>query len=129
MRASVYWIDMCGLPSGSPGESERSGCVAIMARPRAGDWLEDEVTAWRAAGIDTVVSLLEHDEVEELGLAQEAGLCSRKGMEFISFPIADRGVPTSVAAAANLAGSLANKLRDGKNSLFIVAPVSGGRQW
>jgi protein-tyrosine phosphatase len=115
MRPSVYWIDMCGLLSGSSGESERSGCMAIMARPRAGDWLEDEVTGWKAEGIDTVVSLLERDEVEELGLAREAELCSQEGMEFISFPMADRGVPTSVPAAANLAGSLVSKLRDGKN--------------
>jgi hypothetical protein len=46
--------------------------MAIMARPRAGDWLESEVDEWKAAGIDVVVSLLERDEVVELGLQREA---------------------------------------------------------
>jgi hypothetical protein len=48
------------------------GRMAIMARPRAGDWLESEVDEWKAAGIDVVVSLLERDEVVELGLQREA---------------------------------------------------------
>jgi hypothetical protein len=29
-----------------------------MARPRADDWLETEVDAWKNAGIEIVVSLL-----------------------------------------------------------------------
>jgi len=53
------------------------------------------VAGWKTERIDTVISLLERDEVEELGLGPEAGLCSREGMEFVSFPIADRGVPES----------------------------------
>ncbi len=58
MKNPVYWIE--GVPTGK---------VAIVPRPRGGDWLEDEVRAWRAAGIDVVVSLLTDDEVRELGLA------------------------------------------------------------
>jgi hypothetical protein len=45
--------------------------LAIMPRPRAGDWLEDEVSSWHGAGIRTVVSLLEAHEVAELGLDSE----------------------------------------------------------
>jgi hypothetical protein len=48
MIARIHWIE---LPL--------TGRLAIAARPRAGDWLVDEVAAWRAAGIDLVVSLLE----------------------------------------------------------------------
>jgi len=47
MRPQVYWIN---LPM--------AGRLAIMARPRAGDWLDDEISGWRVQGIDTVVSLL-----------------------------------------------------------------------
>ena len=44
-----------------------AGRLAIMARPRAGEWLGDEISGWRAEGIDTVISLLEQEEVSELG--------------------------------------------------------------
>lgn len=115
MRPSVYWIDMHSSRGVPPAGGKRAGRLAIMARPRAGDWLEDEVTGWKAEGIDTVVSLLERDEVEELGLSLEATLCAQQGMEFISFPIADRGVPVSVPAAATLSDLLVSELGGGKN--------------
>jgi len=43
--------------------------------------------------IDTVVNLLEPDEVKELELEDEAAICRECGIELISFPIPDRGVP------------------------------------
>ena len=69
--------------------------LAIMPRPRSGDWLEDEIDDWEATGIKTVVSLLEPHEVTDLGLGAEAELCASRGVRFISFPIADRGTPSS----------------------------------
>ena len=59
MRSTIHWI-----------EAPAKGRLGIMARPRSGDWLNDEIAGWEAAGINTVVCLLEHDEVNELGLAQ-----------------------------------------------------------
>jgi len=64
-----------------------------MPRPRAGDWLDDEVAAWRADGVDMVVSLLGRDEIAELDLVLEPGCCQTRDIAFISFPIPDRGVP------------------------------------
>jgi hypothetical protein len=32
--------------------------LAIMPRPRAGDWLEDEIDQWQREGLKIVVSLL-----------------------------------------------------------------------
>lgn len=84
MRPEVHWID---LPA--------SARLAIMARPRAGDWLDDEIAGWRAEGIDVIVSFLEAEEVREFGLDREARLCHDHDMEFISFPVPDGGVPTS----------------------------------
>ncbi len=103
MRPQVYWIE-CGNP----------GRLAIMPRPRAGDWLEDEILGWREEGIDIVVSLLEPEEVCDLDLRREAALCRGQGMEFISFPIPDRGVPDSGHGAATLARSLATRMGGGK---------------
>jgi hypothetical protein len=103
MRSRVHWID---LPI--------AGRLAIMARPRAGDWLDDEILGWRAEGIDIVVSLLEPEEVTELGLRAEADLCRAQGMEFISFPIPDRGVPASLRQAVALAQTVAARIGEGK---------------
>jgi protein-tyrosine phosphatase len=83
MASDLYWIEHHrNLPR-----------LAIMARPRSGDWLADEIAAWREAEVGTVVSLLERSETVELGLQAEADLCQANGIDFISFPIADRGVP------------------------------------
>jgi protein-tyrosine phosphatase len=86
-----------------------------MPRPRGGDWLEDEVHSWRQAGVDVVLSLLTRDEVADLGLADEEELCRANRIQFLSFPIADRGVPESREAVANLVAKLAEHLGDGMN--------------
>ena len=103
MRPEVHWI---GLPI--------AGRLAIMVRPRASDWLDDEISGWRAEGIDIVVSLLEPEEVSELGLRREADLCREQGMEFISFPIPDRGVPAALREVRALAQTVATKVAEGK---------------
>ena len=78
----------------------RRGGLAIMGRPRAGDWASEEFSALAAAGFSVVVSLLEEGEAFELGLAGEARLCADAGMEFWSFPVTDRGVPSDVSVFA-----------------------------
>jgi len=85
-----------------------------MPRPRAGEWLDDEIIGWRMEGIDMVVSLLEPAEISELGLEREAELSRVHGMELISFPIPDRGLPASLRDATVLAKSMALKVREGK---------------
>jgi len=84
-----------------------------MARPRSGDWLDDEIVAWHDDGVDVVVSLLQKDEIEELELAQEASLCKAAGIQFISFPIVDRGVPSSLESTEALARFLSDKISEG----------------
>jgi hypothetical protein len=113
MRPQVYWID---LPM--------AGRLAIMARPRAGDWLDDEISGWRFQGIDTVTTLLEEEEVSELGLQREAGLCRELGMEFLSFPIPDRGVPESLRDAVGLAQALSTRIGEEGQSRCTVEPES-----
>jgi protein-tyrosine phosphatase len=89
--------------------------MAILPRPRGGDWLEDEVRAWRAEGIDVVVSLLTPEEIADFDLASEATVCQTNGVQLISFPIPDRGVPASRTAATDLLGKLESLLFEGKN--------------
>lgn len=100
--------------------------LALMPRPRGDDWLEDEVTGWKQAGIDTVVSLLEHHEVRDLDLHAEARLCEAAGIDFLSFPIADRGVPTSDGALVRLVTDLHRRIEQGRG-VAIHCRVGVGR--
>jgi protein-tyrosine phosphatase len=56
-------------------------------------------------------------EVHDLGLQREAELCRSHGMDFLSFPIADRGLPEA-SAAVRLAEDLAARLTDGTTVLI-----------
>src|SRR5262249_33763225 len=69
------------------------GEVSIMARPRGGDWLLDEIKTLRASGVDILVSLLTATEVSELDLAEEAAFCYQQGISYLSLAITDRSVP------------------------------------
>jgi hypothetical protein len=70
--------------------------VALVPRPRGGEWLGEEVVGWRTADIGLVLSLLEPAEVRELELGAERSLCAAEGIQFVSFPIPDRGTPAHV---------------------------------
>lgn len=87
--------------------------LALSARPRGGDELPDEILSWRAAGIDKVVSFLESREARELGLALELDACAQAGVAFLSFPVPDRGVPSSRREVLALARGLTQDLQSG----------------
>ena len=87
--------------------------LAIMPRPRAGDWLEDEIDQWQREGLNIVVSLLEPAEIAELEIGSEPSLCASRGIEYLSFPIPDRGVPLSVAAFDTFLAPVVKRLRSG----------------
>src|SRR5438046_543366 len=70
MRAEIFWLDRTPAAAGR---------LAVLPRPRGGDWLEDEVRSLRAAGVDTLVCLLTKEEVTELDLADEAACCAAAG--------------------------------------------------
>jgi protein-tyrosine phosphatase len=91
------------------------GRLAIMPRPRGGDWLEDEIQSWRRSGVDVVLSLLTPEEIADLSLADEAVLCRANGIQYLSFPIPDRGVPSSQEAFSDLLTRLTEQLAEGKN--------------
>ncbi len=91
-----------------------AGLLAIMPRPRAGDWLEDEILSWRRQGLGIVVSLLEDSEVAELGLEAEELRCQQAGMRFLRLPIADRDVPDSETVVCKLVIDLIDALESGQ---------------
>jgi protein-tyrosine phosphatase len=101
--AEIYWIDRAG-----PGR------LAIMPRPRGGEWLQDEIRSLRSQGVDLLVSLLEAHEVEELELKDEAKLCRAAGIRFLSHPVPDHDVPESFEATRKFIRSLAARVRKGR---------------
>lgn len=90
------------------------GQLAIVPRPRGGDWLADEVRTLKDEGFDLLVSLLTDAESEELGLTAEADLSRTSGIEYFSFPIPDLGVPDSFETAQQFVGDLYRALMAGK---------------
>ncbi len=91
------------------------GRLAIVLRPRGGDWLEDEVRAWDRVDLGAMISLLTEGEVTEFDLARESEVCQRYGIEFVEFPFPDRGVPKSREATLALVTKLHKILATGKN--------------
>jgi protein-tyrosine phosphatase len=104
MQAQVYRV-----------EGRFPGHIALVPRPRGGDWLEDEVQVWSQAGLDVIVSLLTDEENADFELTQEADLCRAKGLLFYSLPVTDRSVPASKPDALNLLTRLEQLLAEGKN--------------
>jgi hypothetical protein len=100
---------------------------ALMPRPRGGEWLAEEILGWYAEGIRTVVSLLERDEAIELGLRDEEALCNSAGVNFISHPIPDRGVPGVRAGFSELVNFLGERLRGRALSRRHWSIGAGGR--
>jgi protein-tyrosine phosphatase len=97
------------VPNTLPGQ------LFITARPRGGDWLTDEVLAWRRAGINAIVDLLEPQEKQQLDLTDERLEVERSEMDFISLPIADRGVPASTSESIAVISEIFDLLAAGKN--------------
>ncbi|MGH9643667.1 MAG: protein-tyrosine phosphatase family protein [Terriglobales bacterium] len=104
MWTQLYWVD-----------GPWPGKLALAARPRGGDWLEDEIANWRQAGIDEVLSLLMPEEERDLDLKNEAREVKKRGMKFVSFQIEDRKVPVSQANLAAALEKLDTDLATGKN--------------
>lgn len=97
------------------------GQLFAMPMPSC-DQLEQLMSALRADGIDSVVSLLEHAESKKLGLAEEQSACHAAEMQFRQFPIPDFGVPLP-EELHRLITQLADDLKAGHR---IVVHCRGG---
>jgi protein-tyrosine phosphatase len=91
------------------------GSLGRRCATRGGAWLDEEVRAWKAAGIDVVVSSLTAEESTEFALGDEASTCNAHGIRFLSYAISDRSVPDSRQEAAQLLSRLAEFLTSGQN--------------
>jgi protein-tyrosine phosphatase len=108
----AYWIET-GLPAK----------LAIMPKPSGGRHLDAEIRNLKREGADVLVSLLPPDEEFDLGLEHERAACSGHGILFRSFPISDRGIPSSTEAFLSFIDTLHNDLVEGRS---IVAHCFAG---
>ncbi len=107
MKPDIYQVQKIG-----------SGFLAVMAKPVSGEWIEDEFIGISKEGINQIVSLLENHESYEVGLQNEADLANKNNIEFISFPIKDRGLPNSVSEFSKFTKTLYSQIADGKNTVI-----------
>jgi protein-tyrosine phosphatase len=100
----IFWIE--GAPNAA---------LAIVLRPRGDDWLEDELRRMQRGGIHILVSMLEDQEADSLGLSGEHKLAEQIGLNFISHPIPDRQTPVDISSFRRFVAGLANRLRAGEH--------------
>jgi protein-tyrosine phosphatase len=77
--------------------------------------LEDELRAWKRAGIKGIVSLLTPEEERDLELTSEARVARAQGLEFLTLPVEDRGVPDSEAQVRTTVDKVNRFLSAGEN--------------
>jgi protein-tyrosine phosphatase len=90
-----------------------AGRLYVMPRPRS-KWLKEDVDYFSKIKINVVVSHLEKDEENELGLSDEEKYLYEAGIEFISYPIKDMGLP-QVDDFSDFIERMYRKLLGGKN--------------
>jgi protein-tyrosine phosphatase len=100
----IYWI-----------RHEEHPRLAIVARPRADDRLEDDLGNLKRGGIEILVSLLMPEEAVEYGLAREGEIAKRLGIQFISYPVTDSTTPTDAESFRLLITQLADAMRADKH--------------
>jgi len=98
----LYWVD-----------APASGRLAVAARPRGGLWLEDDLVALRAAGIDTLVCMMVPGELPELQLLDEPRLAVAAGLRFTWLPVPDLSTPTNDEVLSGIR-LLCEEVRDGR---------------
>ncbi len=100
---SVFWIE------GKPPVP-----LAIVLCPCGGKILKDELREIARSGVQVLVSLLEPEEADWLGLGEEGALAEKAGMQFLSYPIQDVSVPASMVDFRKFVLELADRLRAGE---------------
>lgn len=116
MYTKIYWIH----------EFTNAAKLGIMPRPRGYEWLEDEIVHFKKQNVGVIVSLLQPDEIDMLGLRSEQTLCREYNIQYINFPITDRSIPNSKDKTGQLVNQLRTLLASG-SSVVIHCRMGIGR--
>jgi len=94
-----------------------NGFLAIMPKPAGGAWIEEEFASLAASGVHQVVSLMALDEAIDFDLQDEKQVCETHGMRFVSYPITDHGLPSSLEDFARFTYRLYREIEAGTNTV------------
>jgi protein-tyrosine phosphatase len=99
----LWWVD-CPAP----------GRLAVVERPRGGLWLEDDLAALRAEGIDTLVCMMVEGELKELQLDDEPAFAVAAGLRFEWLSVPDLSPPADEARVVAGFERLRDELLEGR---------------
>jgi protein-tyrosine phosphatase len=106
----IFWI---APPTGAaPGFAPPR--LAIVLRPRGGQFLRSELMKFKDAGIRTLVSLMEAREAMAFGLAEEPEIAEELGIMFLPFPLRDHSIPKDPVSFRGFVQDLAERLKAGR---------------
>ena len=88
------------------------GGVAVVERPRGGDWLEDDLRQLLQLGVSHLVSAQPLHEARTHGLHTEGEACDEVGLSFTRLPIEDMSAPADGLFGIEIA-ELADAVRSG----------------
>lgn len=110
MKTRIFWI---------------TEYLAIMPKPNADEYLEEDIIHFKSQDVTTLVSLLTKNEVFELGLKEEQILCEKHFIDFVSFPLEDRSVPNEIQTKElkELARQLTQKINQNEK---VIVHCRGG---
>lgn len=107
MVTKIHWIH----------RFDNAASLGIMARPRGDDWLDEEIVNRKKQKVGLLISLLEKNEIFELGLRQQEMLCKKYGIDYIHFPIADRDTPKTGDKVDWLINEIITKITAGHSAV------------
>ncbi len=116
----IFWIELhrgdseSSALSSSASPRSRAPRLAIVLRPRGGQFLRSELEKFKDAGIRILVSLMEAKEAVAFGLAEEPEIAEELGLMFLPYPIRDRTVPRDPISFRGFVQDLAERLRAGR---------------
>lgn len=112
----IYWIK----------EYSNRARLGMMARPRGGDWLEDDIVHLKKVAVSQLVSLLTKEEIAEFDLKEEGKLCQKHGLVFMNLPIEDMSLPSSDQKVDSLLDTLVSAIDKGQ-SIVVHCRAGIGR--
>jgi protein tyrosine phosphatase (PTP) superfamily phosphohydrolase (DUF442 family) len=99
----LYWLD-------TPFDRR----LAVSTRPGGWEELEESAAGWRGSGLDVIVSMLEREEAEDMGLADQSEICRAAGLHYINCPVPDHGTPEDEGAVLAAVDEALAHLKQGK---------------
>jgi hypothetical protein len=129
MAASAHGMRVDFVPGSDHGLPGRLGIAEAPGRWRPGREGADDLVGMdvgllrKGHGADVVVTLMEEQEMEQLGLGGLRGVLRRAGVASYWFPVAARSAPTSLASTARLVTRILRSLRRAET---VVLHCAGG---